>query len=228
MTLWSMYWTALSTFTRGTPSCSNCMQAIVPVASCSSVWSIRSEIGSPGSRSPSTRCSLRIWRVRFSATNWDPMGVSLRERAEALVASKAGSWWFLNVANRIDRVLLPATRGRISSAPGRQVLLLDTIGAKSGERRRTPLQFVRDGDHVVLIASRGGDVKHPAWFHNLNKTPDVHVVGPRITGGWRARVAQGDERTRLWRIAADYYPGYDTYSARAGGREIPVVVLERT
>jgi hypothetical protein len=56
----------------------------------------------------------------------------------------------------------------------------------------------------------------------------VHVVGPRITGDWRARVAQGDERTRLWRIAADYYPGYDTYSARAGGREIPVVVLERT
>jgi deazaflavin-dependent oxidoreductase (nitroreductase family) len=156
------------------------------------------------------------------------MPVSLRERAEALVASKAGSWWFLNVANRIDRVLLPATRGRVSSAPGRQVLLLDTIGAKSGERRRTPLQFVRDGDHVVLIASRGGDVKHPAWFHNLKKNPGVHLIGPRITGDWLARVAEGDERKRLWRIAADYYPGYDTYSTRTGGREIPVVVLERT
>jgi deazaflavin-dependent oxidoreductase (nitroreductase family) len=155
------------------------------------------------------------------------MPVSLRERAVALMASKAGSWWFLNVANRIDRVLLPATRGRLSSAPGRQVLLLDTIGAKSGERRRTPLQFVRDDDHVVLIASRGGDVKHPAWFHNLKKNPQVHLVGPRITGDWRARVAQGEERKRLWRIAADYYPGYDTYTTRTGGREIPVVVLER-
>src|ERR687893_1235136 len=67
MTLWSMYCTARSTFTRGTSSCSNCMQAIVPVASWSKVWSIRSAIGSPGLRSPSTRCSLSIWRVRFSA-----------------------------------------------------------------------------------------------------------------------------------------------------------------
>jgi deazaflavin-dependent oxidoreductase (nitroreductase family) len=154
--------------------------------------------------------------------------VTIRERAMALAASKAGSWWFLNVATRIDRVLLPATRGRLSSAPGRQVLLLDTIGAKSGERRRTPLQFVRDGDHVVLIASRGGDARHPAWFHNLKKNPDVHLIGPGIVGDWRARVADGDERARLWRIATAYYPGYDTYSTRAGGREIPVVVLERS
>jgi deazaflavin-dependent oxidoreductase (nitroreductase family) len=153
--------------------------------------------------------------------------MTLRQRAESLVSSKAGSWWFLHVANPIDKVLLPLTRGRVSSAPGRQVLLLDTIGAKSGERRRTPLQFVRDGEHVVLIASKGGDPKHPSWFHNLTKTPDVHVIGPHITGDWRARVAQGDERSRLWRTAAEYYPGYDTYSRRTGGREIPVVVLER-
>src|SRR4051812_43407554 len=66
MTLWSTYCTARSTFTRGTSSCSYCMNAIVPVASWSNVWSIFSEIGSPGSSSPSTRCSRRIWRVRFS------------------------------------------------------------------------------------------------------------------------------------------------------------------
>jgi len=58
--------------------------------------------------------------------------MTLRQRAESLVSSKAGSWWFLHVANPIDKVLLPLTRGRVSSAPGRQVLLLDTIGAKSG------------------------------------------------------------------------------------------------
>src|ERR687894_1312663 len=67
MTLWSMYWTARSTCTRGTSSCSNCMHAIVPVASWSSVWSTRSEMGDPGSSSPSTRCSRRICRVRLSA-----------------------------------------------------------------------------------------------------------------------------------------------------------------
>src|SRR5919197_2061771 len=67
-TLWSMYCTARSTATRGTSSCSNCMKAIVPVASWSNVWSTRMPIGRPGSRSPSTRCSLRIRRVRFSGT----------------------------------------------------------------------------------------------------------------------------------------------------------------
>src|SRR3954454_16312451 len=66
-TLWSMYCTARETATRGTSSCSNCMKAIVPVASCSSVWSTRMPIGSPGLSSPSTRCSRRIRRVRFSA-----------------------------------------------------------------------------------------------------------------------------------------------------------------
>ncbi len=66
MTLWSMYWTARSTLTRGTSSCSYCMQAIVPVASWSSVWSTRSAIGEPGVSSPSTRWSFRIWRERFS------------------------------------------------------------------------------------------------------------------------------------------------------------------
>src|SRR3954453_16570920 len=67
-TLWSMYCTARLTSTRGTSSCSNCMNAMVPVASWSSVWSTRMPIGAPGLRSPSTRCSVRIWRVRFSAT----------------------------------------------------------------------------------------------------------------------------------------------------------------
>src|SRR3954470_4821669 len=68
MTLWSTYWTARSTLTRGTSSCSNCISDIVPVASWRRVWSIRRAIGSPGSRSPSTRCSRSICRVRFSAT----------------------------------------------------------------------------------------------------------------------------------------------------------------
>src|SRR3954466_4350557 len=73
MTLWSTYWTARSTFTRGIPSCSNCMHAIVPVASWSSVWSMRRPIGSPRFSSPSTRCSFRIWRDRFSGMSPPPV-----------------------------------------------------------------------------------------------------------------------------------------------------------
>src|SRR3954454_13770438 len=83
---------------------------------------------------------------------------------EDFARSKAGGWYFLNVAMRVDRVLLPLTRGRISSAPGQQILLLETIGAKSGERRRTPLVYVTDGSHIVLIGSKAGAKRHPGWF----------------------------------------------------------------
>jgi deazaflavin-dependent oxidoreductase (nitroreductase family) len=151
----------------------------------------------------------------------------IERRLEGFARSKAGGWWFLNVAMRIDRVLLPATGGRISSAPGQQVLLLETVGAKSGERRRTPLLYVRDGDRIVLIASKAGAARHPAWYHNLRANPRVRVLAPGRSGDYVARTAEGEERDRLWAEAVDYYAGYDTYQGRAGDRTIPVVVLER-
>lgn len=143
-----------------------------------------------------------------------------------LASSRAGSWWFLNVANRIDRRLIPATNGRLSSAPGQPVLVMETIGAKSGQPRRIPLVYARDGDDFVLIASSGGAKKHPAWFHNLRKNPEVHVWAPRgRSGEYVARVTAGEERERLWRLACEVYPGYDTYDVRSGEREIPVIAL---
>jgi deazaflavin-dependent oxidoreductase (nitroreductase family) len=145
---------------------------------------------------------------------------------EEFARSKVGGWYFLNVAMRVDRVLLPLTRGRISSAPGQQILLLETTGAKSGERRRTPLVYVTDDDHLVLVASKAGAKRHPAWFHNLKANPDVRVLAPGRSGDYVAREARGDERGRLWTKACDYYAGYETYQERAGSREIPVVVLE--
>jgi deazaflavin-dependent oxidoreductase (nitroreductase family) len=145
---------------------------------------------------------------------------------EDFARSKAGGWYFVNVAMRVDRVLLPLTRGRISSAPGQQILLLETVGAKSGERRRTPLVYVTDDSHIVLIASKAGAKRHPGWFHNLRANPRVKVLAPGRSGDYIAREADGDERGRLWAKATDYYAGYDTYQDRAGGRRIPVVVLE--
>ena len=143
-----------------------------------------------------------------------------------LAASRAGSWYFLNVANPIDRWLVPASNGRLSSAPGQNICVVETIGAKSGRARRIPLQYAMDGDDIVLVASSGGAPKHPAWFHNLRAHPDVRVWANRgRSGDYRAWVAESEERERLWRIAAERYPGYDTYAKRAGGREIPVVVL---
>lgn len=147
---------------------------------------------------------------------------------ERFAASKAGSWFYINVAMRVDRVLLPLTRGRVSISVGQQVGMLESVGAKSRERRRIPLLFIRDGDHVVLIASMGGAPRHPAWLHNIRTNPRVRFLGPGgTTGDYVAREAEGDERARLWDEAVDYYPGYATYKVRAGKRQIPIVVLER-
>jgi deazaflavin-dependent oxidoreductase (nitroreductase family) len=143
-----------------------------------------------------------------------------------LAASRAGSWWFLNVANPIDKRLLPATNGRLSSAPGRPICVVETVGAKSGQRRRIPLQYASDGEDIILIASAGGAPKHPGWFHNLRKNPEVRVWANRgRSGDYVAHVTEGEERERLWRIACELYPGYETYEVRAGAREIPVVKL---
>jgi deazaflavin-dependent oxidoreductase (nitroreductase family) len=143
-----------------------------------------------------------------------------------LASSRGGSWWFLNVANPIDRRLIPATNGRLSTAPGMPVCVIETLGAKSGARRRTPLLYASDGDDMVLIASSGGAKKHPAWFYNVRANPDVKVWANRgRSGDYVARIAAGEERERLWGLAAELYPGYDTYDVRAGAREIPVIAL---
>jgi deazaflavin-dependent oxidoreductase (nitroreductase family) len=149
------------------------------------------------------------------------------ERAlENFARSKAGGWYFLNVAMRVDRMLLPLTGGRVSSSPGQPICLLETVGAKSGQVRRTPLLFIPDGERVVLIGSKAGAAKHPGWIHNMRANARVKLLAPRRSGDYVAREAEGEERDRLWREAVDFYAGYDTYQGRAGNRRIPVVVLE--
>jgi deazaflavin-dependent oxidoreductase (nitroreductase family) len=153
---------------------------------------------------------------------------SLARIGSRFAATRPGAWYFVNVAMRLDRTLIPLTRGRVSMGFPYQVGLLETIGAKSGEPRRLPLLYLRDGDRVVLIASKGGNPKHPAWYWNLRANPRVRFLGPRgLTGDYVAREAEGEERDRLWAEAVAYYPGFATYQGRTDGRRIPVVVLER-
>ena len=105
------------------------------------------------------------------------------------------------------------------------MLLLDHVGAKSGKRRTTPLVYVGDGDAFVIVASKGGYPRHPAWFHNLRANPDTKVqVGTRKVDV-RARVATAAERKRLWPKVVDAYGGYKGYQKRTE-REIPLVLLE--
>ena len=109
---------------------------------------------------------------------------------------------------------------------GAKILLLTTTGRTSGEARTIPLIYENDGDRYVIVASKGGAPEHPGWYRNLAKTPDVEVQVWDEVFPARARTAEGEERERLWRLAAEQWPAYDDY-AKKTDRTIPVVVLER-
>ena len=118
--------------------------------------------------------------------------------------------------------------GRIgASLGGRPMLLLRTVGRRSGQPRTAALLYVRDGDAYAVIASKGGAPRHPGWFHNLSARPDVEIQVGRERIPVRARVAGGEERARLWARADEVNQGqYAEYQSRTK-RVIPVVVLER-
>ena len=106
------------------------------------------------------------------------------------------------------------------------LLLLTTRGARSGQTRLNPLAYSRDGDRLVIIASKGGNPKHPDWYHNVVANPDVtvEVGGERFQA--RARVTEGAERQRLFDAQAAVMPNFAEYQEKTS-RQIPVIVLER-
>ena len=110
---------------------------------------------------------------------------------------------------------------------GSKVLLLTTKGRKSGEPRTTPLIYENADDAYVIVASKGGAPEHPGWYRNLSKDPEVELQVKDEVFAARARTAQGEERERLWKLAAQQWPDYDAYQTKTD-REIPVVVLERS
>jgi deazaflavin-dependent oxidoreductase (nitroreductase family) len=144
---------------------------------------------------------------------------------ERIAATRPGGWFFVNIGNRVDPFLLRVTGGRLSTGVGQPVLLLIHRGARSGEERSTPLVFGTDGDDMVLIASKAGSTRHPAWYHNLRAHPRIQVMARGRSGEYVAREAEGAERERLWAKMCDLYAGYETYQDRAGSRRIPVMVL---
>lgn len=118
-----------------------------------------------------------------------------------------------------------ATGGRVGGRiQGNPMLLLDTTGRKTGKKRTTPLLYLPDGPNVVIVASKGGASKHPAWWLNLRAHPETVVQ----IGSWRLRVVaeetSGEDRRRLWERLVAMYAGYARYQRRTE-REIPVVRL---
>ena len=147
---------------------------------------------------------------------------------QQLVSTKVGTWIYVNIFPYFDRPLLRLTRGRLSLSVGQPVCLLHTIGAKSGEKRSTPLVYTADGDDLLLVASYGGNAKNPAWYYNLRARPEVEVTLEGRTRTYAARELEGEERGRRWRQACDAYLGFEKYRLRAGQRKIPVLLLSPT
>jgi deazaflavin-dependent oxidoreductase (nitroreductase family) len=137
------------------------------------------------------------------------------------------NWGLLGRVTQGHTALYRLTGGRVGHrVPGAPpMLLLDHVGAKSGAKRTSPLVYVRDGEDLVLVASKGGYPKSPGWFYNLKANPDTEVqVGSEHL--WvHARVADVEERKRLWPKALKVYGGYEDYQRRTE-REIPLMILE--
>jgi deazaflavin-dependent oxidoreductase (nitroreductase family) len=134
----------------------------------------------------------------------------------------------LKLMSRLNTWAYRATGGRLGGKfrGGAPVMLVTTVGRKSGKRYTSPLLYLRDGDQVVTVASKGGMDHHPLWYRNMVANPDVDVQIGTTVAPMRARTASADEKAALWPKLVAMYPDYASYQARTQ-RDIPVVILAR-
>ncbi len=131
----------------------------------------------------------------------------------------------IRLTGRIQRVLYRASGGRIGGRVGKAgVLLLTTMGRRSGKARTVPLLFVPDGDGFVIVASLGGHDAHPAWYRNLRANPVAAVQVGRTTTRVESHEVGAEERERLWPILVATYPAWGEYRTRTA-REFPILAL---
>ncbi|MGH2923617.1 MAG: nitroreductase family deazaflavin-dependent oxidoreductase [Solirubrobacterales bacterium] len=138
----------------------------------------------------------------------------------------SGFWWVWERFTSTHTTAYRLSRGRIGGTyQGAPVALVESVGRKSGKKRTHPLLCTEDGENLVVVASKGGIDRHPAWYHNL-------IANPETIANWygdvrrvRARATKGRERERLWKQMAEVYPTYEAYQRRTE-RDIPVIVLE--
>ena len=107
---------------------------------------------------------------------------------------------------------------------GRPVILLTTVGAKTGKIRKTPLMRVEHNGEYAIVASLGGAPKHPVWYYNVKKNPRVELQDGAVTKDYQAREVLGDEKAAWWERAVEAWPDYAEYQKKTD-REIPVFVL---
>ncbi len=133
--------------------------------------------------------------------------------------------WGLRLTGRMNIPVYRATRGRLMGKVGRApVLLLTSTGRRSGVPRTAPVVYRADGSDLIVIGSNAGNANEPGWSHNLKANPDAHVEVGAEHRDVRARVAEGEERERLWKAMNEQYAGFDDYEALTN-RDIAVFVL---
>src|SRR5947209_1850644 len=124
---------------------------------------------------------------------------------QSFAQTPLGGRLFITVFPAIDRRLMPLTRGKLSTGLGQPVVLLHARGARTGIERTTPLLATKTGEQIIVVASKAGAVKHPAWYHNVRAHPDVELTAGGGRRPMRARIATGEERARLWTVVCDNY-----------------------
>ncbi|MFF3645087.1 nitroreductase family deazaflavin-dependent oxidoreductase [Streptomyces sp. NPDC002564] len=107
---------------------------------------------------------------------------------------------------------------------GAPVIVLTSVGAKSGKLRKNPLMRVEHDGEYAVVASKGGDPANPAWYHNLVANSHVELQDGPVKKDYRARVVSGEERDRWWERAVEVWPSYAEYQEKTT-REIPLFVL---
>mgnify|MGYP001420615943 FL=1 len=107
---------------------------------------------------------------------------------------------------------------------GRPVILLTTVGAKTGKIRKTPLMRVEHNGEYAVVASLGGAPKHPVWYHNIKANPQVELQDGEVTKDYTSREVSGDEKATWWERAVATWPDYAEYQKKTD-RQIPVFVL---
>jgi deazaflavin-dependent oxidoreductase (nitroreductase family) len=146
----------------------------------------------------------------------------MRRAGHTRLMSRYGPLWA-----PVDRLIGRLTGGRVVALGIVPALLITTTGRKTGRPRCNPLLYVPDGDAFVVIGSNWGRTVHPAWVRNLLADPRATVTTAGESLPVRAHLLTGPERERLWRLATRVWPAYDTYTVRAGDRDIRMFRLER-
>jgi deazaflavin-dependent oxidoreductase (nitroreductase family) len=149
----------------------------------------------------------------------------MADRSEAPQADSR-FWWFWERGTSLHTHLYKLSRGRVGGKiRGCEVALVESVGRRSGKRRTHPLMCREDGENLVIVASKGGIDRHPAWYLNLKASPETIAWWHGRKRRVRMRETEGDERERLWAKMVEVWPAYEGYQRRTE-RRIPVIVLE--